>query len=269
MKAWSLAWNCAGATVGDAVVTQVRRTGKGCLSYLVASGGRGAVIDPALPADVYLALADARQVRIGYVLDTHIHADHISRARQLASASGADLLLPAQDRARFPHRALRDGDGIEFGGSRLVALATPGHTMESMSYLVDGAALFTGDTLFPSSVGRPDLLADAASARVRAALLYRSVARLLGLGPDVMLFAGHASAPPAFDGVPIAASLRDVNAQLGAWIESEAAFLERILTRIPATPPNFERIVAFNEAGEFPDGDVTDLEAGANRCAIG
>src|SRR5262249_59764165 len=96
MKAWSLAWNAADVRLADSSVrvVQVRRTGKGCLSYMVASKGEAAVIDPSVTPDVYLESAQRHRWSIRYVLDTHIHADHLSRARQVAERTGALLLLP-------------------------------------------------------------------------------------------------------------------------------------------------------------------------------
>ena len=86
MKAWSLAWNAADVSLADASVRviQVRRTGKGCLSYLVVSGYEAAVIDPSLPSGAYFDLAHRHGSSIRYVLETHIHADHLSRVRELA-----------------------------------------------------------------------------------------------------------------------------------------------------------------------------------------
>src|SRR5688572_17228678 len=87
MKAWSLAWNTADIPLQDSTVqvVQVRRTGKGCLSYLVGSVDEAAVVDPSLPADIYVDLAHRRGWTIRYVLETHIHADHLSRARELVT----------------------------------------------------------------------------------------------------------------------------------------------------------------------------------------
>src|SRR5690349_2551206 len=100
MQAWSLAWNVAELPSLDEHigVLQVRRTGKGCLSYLIGSGTKAAVIDAALDTDVYRALAAQHGWRITAVLDTHIHADHLSRSRQLAEQVGATFYLPAQKR---------------------------------------------------------------------------------------------------------------------------------------------------------------------------
>jgi glyoxylase-like metal-dependent hydrolase (beta-lactamase superfamily II)/rhodanese-related sulfurtransferase len=269
MKAWSLSWNTAELRLSGAVVTQIRRAGKGCLSYLISSDGEALVVDASLPPDVYRSIAERLAVRIRYVLDTHVHADHLSRSKQLAEATRAELLLPAQDRVHFPYRPLRPGDVIEAGSIKVEAIHTPGHTMESMCFLVNGEALFTGDTLFTASVGRPDLHAHIEQARSRASLLYRSVKQLLALGPNVLVLPGHTSSPPAFDGVPISARLQVVSERLQEWLQLEPAFIERILARIPPTPPNFERIVELNESGELPAEDPTELEAGANRCAIG
>ena len=103
MKAWSLAWNAADVPLADPSVRviQVRRTGKGCLWYIVASAGEAAVIDPSVSPDVYVELARRHGWSIRYVLETHVHADHLSRARELVTKTGATLLLPPQQRVRF------------------------------------------------------------------------------------------------------------------------------------------------------------------------
>jgi glyoxylase-like metal-dependent hydrolase (beta-lactamase superfamily II) len=249
-------------------VVQVRRTGKGCLSYLIGDGGDAAVIDAALDSEVYKELARRRGWTITHVLETHVHADHLSRARSLAEATGVTLHLPEQDRVAYPFAPIRDGDALAIGGSRLVAMRTPGHTGESTSYLLDGRALFTGDTLFLAGVGRPDLEASGEEARGRATLLHRSLRALSALSGETLVLPGHTSEPVPFDERPIAATLGEVIARVPALRLDEAEFVETILARIPPTPPNHARIVELNEAGELPEGDPTDLEAGANRCAV-
>jgi rhodanese-related sulfurtransferase len=114
MKAWSLAWNTAEVPLGDPSVqiVQVRRTGKGCLSYVIGSGDEAAVIDPSVSPQVYLDVASGRGWRIRHVIETHIHADHLSRARSLAERTGAALLLPEQRRVRFSFTAVADGDRV-------------------------------------------------------------------------------------------------------------------------------------------------------------
>src|SRR6266849_7513999 len=128
MKAWSLAWNVAEVPVaGDTVhVFQVRRAGKGCLSYLIGAKDEAMVIDASLDPQVYLDLARSHGWQITSVFDTHIHADHLSRSRQLAQMSGAKLFLPDQQRVSFPFTAMRDGDTLATPHMMLTALHTPG-----------------------------------------------------------------------------------------------------------------------------------------------
>jgi glyoxylase-like metal-dependent hydrolase (beta-lactamase superfamily II) len=270
MKAWSLAWNVADVPLaGTSVqVLQVRRTGKGCLSYFIASGGEAIVIDPALAPRVYHALAASRGWIIRAVLDTHVHADHLSRARELARQSGATLFLPAQDRVRFAFTAVNDGDRLGVGRAQLTAIRTPGHSAESTCYVLDDTAIFSGDTLFTNGVGRPDLHADAAAARQRAYALFGSLSRLRALDPRLIVLPGHTADPVAFDGHAVAAPMGEVMARLSEWLETPHAFVERVTSHLPPAPPNFFRIVQYNEAGAFPVEDVAGLEAGANRCAV-
>jgi glyoxylase-like metal-dependent hydrolase (beta-lactamase superfamily II) len=270
MKAWSIAWNVAEVALPDGRVRviQVRRTGKGCLSYIVGSGDDAAVIDPSVSTDVYIDVSRRHGWTIRHILETHIHADHLSRGRKLAARTGATLLLPAQQRAHFSFTPVADGDRIHVGSATLEARHTPGHTNESTVYLLDKVAAFTGDTLFTNGVGRPDLHADGDALPQRARDLFDSLTRLRRLPPDMLVLPAHASEPIRFDGQAIAAPLQDVSTWLSDWIASESAFVDRVTSRIPATPPNFVRIVELNETGEFPSGDPTDIEAGANRCAV-
>jgi glyoxylase-like metal-dependent hydrolase (beta-lactamase superfamily II) len=197
-----------------------------------------------------------------------VHADHLSRARDLATRTGATLLLPAQERVRFAFTGIADGERITIGKATITALHTPGHTSESMCYVLNGTAFFTGDTLFTNGVGRPDLHAEPEAARRRAAALFTSLSRLRQLPSEMVVLSAHASEPVAFDGKPIAATLRDIDVWLAAWLGSESTFVERVTSQLPPTPPNFVRIVELNEAGELPMGEPTELEAGANRCAV-
>jgi glyoxylase-like metal-dependent hydrolase (beta-lactamase superfamily II) len=218
---------------------------------------------------VYLWLAEGRGWRITRVLDTHVHADHLSRSRRLADLVGATLHMPEDAPVSYPFSALGDGDALEVGAATLEAVRTPGHTPESTSYLLDGRALFTGDTLFLSAVGRPDLGATPEGSRAKARELYLSLQRLLALGPDRLVLPGHTSEPVAFDGEPICAPLSEVRKIVRVLREDEEVFVEEIAGRVAPTPSNFERIVELNRAGETPEGDPTELEAGANRCASG
>lgn len=270
MNAWSLAWNTAEIAIADSDVRviQVRRTGKGCLSYVIGADAEAFVIDASLDPQVYLDIASQHGWQITSVFDTHIHADHLSRARQLARHTGAMLFLPDQHRVSFPFTALHDGDTLATPHLMLTALHTPGHTPESTCYLLDNCVLFTGDTLFPTSIGRSDLHTTQAEANVRAEMLYRSLHKVLSLQAETVVLPGHSSQPIPFDGVPIRTTLAQVDAEIPILHLTRPDFVGAVLSRLPATPPNYDRIVTLNEQGLLPEGPLTELEAGANRCAL-
>jgi glyoxylase-like metal-dependent hydrolase (beta-lactamase superfamily II) len=272
MAGWTHAWNTAEVELPspDVRIIQVRRTGKGCLSYIVAAAGSAVVIDPSVRPEVYLEISSREGWTIAGVIDTHVHADHLSRSLMLARASGATVHLPEQRRVSFKHVTVREGDSVPLGssGKRLLALHTPGHTGESTCFSLEGAALFTGDTLFLNSVGRPDLEAGLGEAEPRGRQLFRSLRRLLSFPAGTLVLPSHTGSPVAFDRVPILSTLGEVGARIAALGRAEEGFLAWVLTNIPTPPPNHARIIALNEEGSLPEGDLTQLEAGANRCAI-
>lgn len=273
MAGWSGAWNTAEVRLPSrtaAAILQVRRVGKGCLSYIIASDGEAAVVDPAVDPAVYLSLARERGWRVTAVLDTHVHADHLTRAYELADRCGAALYLPEQGRVRRPHVPLKDGASLTVGSATIRALRTPGHTHESSCYVVDDVAVCSGDTLFLNTVGRPDLAAaDADEPKSRAAALYHSLHdRVLALPDDMVVLPGHSSAALPFDGVPFAAPVAGVRSAVALAKLDEAEFVKEVLARIPATPANHLQIVRINEGKEEFPADLSSLEAGANRCAV-
>ena len=150
----------------------------------------------------FVEQADMMNVTIAYVVDTHIHADHLSGGRALAAKVGAPYCLheDARASASFDFRALRDGEELDCGNVRARVLHTPGHTAESICLLVSdlrrGDApwfLVTGDTLFVGAVGRPDL---AGKEEEMAGVLYDSLhGKLLTLPESIEIFPGHQAAP--------------------------------------------------------------------------
>lgn len=272
MQAWSLAWNTAAVPLANipARIVQVRRTGKGCISYLVGCGGEAVVIDAAMEPAVYLELAASNGWRIRRLFETHVHADHLMRTRALAELTGATLHLPRQGRVAYPFTPVDDGEQWQVGESRLTFLHTPGHTDESMCCLLDAAALFTGDTLFVDSVGRPDLEAgDSSAVWGHARRLHGSLRRLAQLGDDTLVLPGHAGQPVPFDGRPVAAALGEVRRRIADLLAlDEEAFAAHLVRRIPETPPNYRQIVRLNETGEPWPADPAALELGPNRCAV-
>lgn len=270
MQAWSGAWNLAEVALPGSTtrLLQVRRTGKGCLSYVVASGREALVVDPSVDADVYLDLARSHGWTIRHVVETHVHADHLTRARTLASATGATLHLPRTDRVLFAYEPVDEGTRIKVGATELVALRTPGHTMESTCYHVESRALLTGDTVFLESVGRPDLEADSKQAKARAVALHASLQRVFQLPPHTLVLPCHTGNPVAFDRRPLVATLAQVRARVPLLGMERDAFVEETLARLPPAPPNSSTIVRANERGAWGDLDPAEVEAGANRCAL-
>jgi glyoxylase-like metal-dependent hydrolase (beta-lactamase superfamily II)/rhodanese-related sulfurtransferase len=268
MKGWSLSWNTATLRAGGITIVQVRRTGKGCLSYLIASKEEAVVIDASVDIEVYATIAAQNNWKIKYVLDTHVHADHFSRTPDLARRTAAKMYFPQNDKLQFHFDKLVNGDQLTFGGSTLKAFHTPGHTLESTSFLVDDIYLFTGDTLFVDGVGRPDLKADEDQTKVRASLLYASLHKILELSKETMIFPGHVSKPVPFDDVLITRSLGELAKSVRSLKLNKQDFISSIISRIPPTPPNYLQVSEINIRGIVGGVDLRELEAGANRCAI-
>jgi len=248
-------------------VRQVRRPGRGCLSYVLAAGGRALVVDPAPDAAYYTALAGELGARITDVVDTHLHADHLSGARELAGATGATLRLPAGALDRglaYEVAPLRDGDVIDLGGVEVRALSLPGHTSDMTGLVVAGRALVGGDSLFADGIARPDLQrGDADGARAMARQLFATIhERVLALGDDVVLLPGHDH--PGVRGA-VAPRLGEVRVR-ELRIESPEAFAEALVTNMPARPANYESVIAVNSGTLDFD---PDLETGGNSCSAG
>ena len=273
MRDWSGVWSEAPIREGlprGATFVQVQRLGKGCLSYLLGSRGEAVAVDPCVDETAYISLAKREGLRITRVLETHVHADHVSRARDLAEATGSTLVLPPNGRARFPFVPFADGETIEVGDLRIEALATPGHTGESTCYRVGDASLITGDTLFVNAVGRPDLERGDAGAEAGARALHASLRRIFALDDDVRIYPGHHGSPIPFDRQPIAARLGDLRPRIDALRLDADTFASRIVSSLGEKPPNFETVLAVNEGrGDLGDLEPLDVEAGPNRCAVG
>ncbi|WP_038037563.1 MBL fold metallo-hydrolase [Thermorudis peleae] len=271
MRAWSFAWNVARTVLADGTVLyQVRRVGKGCLSYLLVAGGKALIIDPAIDAAVFAQLAAAEGAQIIGVAETHLHADHLSRAPQLVTRFGVPRYLGVSTRAHFPVIPLDDGATITIGPTTLRVLATPGHTWESISFWHPAGAVFTGDTLFLEGIGRVDLEAHSDEALHRAQALVRSLQRLQALPAETLVFPGHTAQPPRFDGQPLCASLGTLREHLPLLQVEPSALVDHLLAHQPEPPAHFAEIVALNLAGAAIDDpeQLATLEAGANRCAV-
>ncbi|MGE3771916.1 MAG: MBL fold metallo-hydrolase [Gammaproteobacteria bacterium] len=225
------------------------------ISYLIGCGGRGiaAVIDPAGDLDPYLQAAAAGGMRIAYVVDTHVHADHLSTGAALAQASGAEYVLCARADACLPFKAVDEGDLLNLGNVVARVMHTPGHTPEHLCLLISDRTradepwfVLTGHTLMIGDLGRTEL---ATSAEEGARQLFRSARRLAAL-PDYVevlpgAYAGSACGR-SLSGKPWSTIGFEKRYNETLRIEDEAAFIAQMMTDIPPAPPQAARIRDVN-----------------------
>jgi hydroxyacylglutathione hydrolase len=243
-------------------------------SYLLGSRGQAVVIDPNRDIDTYFQYADVNGLKITHVLETHIHADYASGATALAEKAAAELWLSGHDEGeefayRFAHGELRNGAEIHAGDLRIVALHTPGHTPEHLSFLAyeksrcgQPLAIFTGDFIFVGSLGRPDLLGEEAKKRL-ARLLYQSVRTGVEQLPDgVELYPGHGAGSFCGSGMAERSQStlgyeRFCNIFMAQQPEEE--FIQTVLDTLPPFPDYYRRMKHVNAQGpkilpELPGG---------------
>lgn len=230
--------------------------GLGNSSYLVEVAERRAlVVDPSRDPLPYLRAAAAWDLQIAWVAETHLHADFVSGAGELAR-EGATVLGAREAGLAFPHRPLEDGEEVDLGGLRLRALATPGHTPEHLSYLLlDGReplGVFTGGALLPGWVARTDLIA-AERTEPLARALYRSIRdRLLRLPDETPVYPTHGggsycSAPASRERVTTIGRERETNPLLAS--PNEESFVRDLLGSFGTYPTYFGRLREVNRRG--------------------
>lgn len=270
MGAWASTYDSVEGNFGPATVVQVRRRGKGCLSYVVGAGSRAVVIDPSRDLEQYLKVARRHDWRITHVLDTHLHADHLSGARELAAQSGAALWLNPADPFAFDFEPVSDATSIELTpGTELhvSSVSVPGHTEGSTMYQLGHDAIFTGDTLFLESVGRPDLADQAES---YAHHLFHSLhERVLPLADEIIVFPAHyGPGVEVHTHQLVARPLGSLRHALAALDLEENDFVNWAVANVKDRPGNFQQIVQINSGAASLTSEASELELGPNRCAI-
>jgi glyoxylase-like metal-dependent hydrolase (beta-lactamase superfamily II)/rhodanese-related sulfurtransferase len=244
---------------------QIERFYLGCLahaSYMVASEGVAAVIDPQRDVDLYIETAAARGWNIEHIIETHVHADFVSGHSELAERTGALIYLGDGSGAQFPHIAVQDGDEIQFGQCRFRFLQTPGHTIESICVLIKDmgqldrpASVFTGDTLFVGDVGRPDL-SPIHTPQQLAAILYKSLhEKLLTLPDDTEIYPAHGAGSlcgrqMSSESSSTIGRQRQTNYALRA--RSAEEFVSLLTDNLAAAPEYFATEVDLNRKGAGP-----------------
>jgi len=242
--------------------------GLGCASYLLGCESKGvaAVVDPDRDVRKYLETAQAHGLKITHIIETHLHADHVSGNTELAARSGAQIYLHAAANAAFEHQPLHDGDVIELGGVKILVQATPGHTPESITLLVSDTTraeepwmALTGDLLFVGDVGRPDLVG-ADAARSLAGDLYDSLfGKMLAQDDSLMIYPGHGAGSLCGRSIGSVRSTslgfeRRHNPALA--VTEKERFVEYMTSNLPEQPGNHTRIKAMNRRGPQPLGEI-------------
>ncbi len=256
-------------------IWQVNRRGKGCLSYIVRADGEAIVVDPSRDVEWYEGFVSRLGARILHILDTHIHADHLSGGPALAARSGAPYFVSAGEgfELRHPTERLADGQELRLGGAaggsvRVRIMATPGHTPGSSSYLVGRRHLLTGDTIFVGSVGRPDLGGHVVE--WGRALFYTLRDRLAPLSEDTVVLPAHSAGPEEVgpDGV-VAGSLRDLRRTVPELrIATDQAFIAAMQRALRPPPAAYADIIHANLGLAPIDPEkATEWELGKNQCA--
>jgi len=258
---------------GGGELYQFVRIGKGCLSYMVISGGEAVVVDTLRMTDVFEQFARAKGARIVHTLDTHLHADHISGGRALAEQQDATYWLPPKDadEVTFDYAPLEAGRTLTVGHSsiRIQPVYSPGHTIGSTSLIVDDRYLLSGDILFVASIGRPDLAGKAedwvADLRTTLYETYR------GLSEELIVLPAHFGRPEELgEGGRVAARLGDLYASNpGLNIPAEGVFRAAVTEHLPPQPNAYQDIRRVNMGRLTPNaGEQQEMELGPNRCAV-
>ena len=236
----------------------------GCLahaSYLIASEGEGAVVDPQRDVDHYIEEAAAHNLKIKYIIETHLHADFVSGHRELAARTGADIVFGVKAGATIPHHPVTDGDELTIGKVRLRIMETPGHTPESICLLVIDTAVsdqpqkvLTGDTLFIGDVGRPDLAGGKGyTPQMMAGMMNDSLhQKLLKLDDAVEVYPAHGAGSMCGKNLSNETSStigaqRRINYALQPMAKDD--FVTMMTADLPEAPPYFSQDAEINRAG--------------------
>lgn len=263
-------------------IVQIARPARGDLSWAIISDGQAALIDPLRHIERYTELLRAADAQLTHILDTHVHADHISGGPALAQQLGAPYYVHPYDAihpidmlpAKISYESLADGQTFQLGRLTLEVIWFPGHTLGQVNILArtpDGQTyLFTGDGIFLRSFGRPDL---GGQGEAWAPLLYESIFERLPRAIDdaTVILPAHFSALDEDDGTgrfaaSYAAVLRD-NTALAP--RSRDAFISYVLANLPVFPPQYVEIKRVNLGLSTPSEDeANELELGKNICAL-
>ena len=255
-------------------IFQVNRRGKGCLSYVIVSGGEAVVVDPSRDVSWYETFVAKQSARLVRVLDTHVHADHVSGGPELARRSRVPYFVSGGAGFELSHQVtpLEDGQRIGLGGQEGVSIEvrvihTPGHTPGSTCFLVDGRYLLTGDTLFVTGVGRPDLGGHVAE--WGRDLFFSLRDRLGDLSPAARVLPAHYGGAAEISGEGVVwgrlGELRRSVPEL--QIETPEEFVNAVRGAVKDPPAAYAEIIRLNLGGAASEEQISEWELGKNQCA--
>jgi hydroxyacylglutathione hydrolase len=237
-------------------------------SYFIGcqKAGVAIVIDAKRDVDTYLEIAKQNNMRITHITETHIHADFLTGSRELAKLTGAELYLSDEGGEgwlyEFPHVGLKDGSTIKVGNLSLKVLHTPGHTPESISFLLtdhpaseEPVMLFTGDFVFVGDVGRPDLLEKAAgfagTKEAGAKEMYKSIAKFNALADYIQVWPGHGAGSACGKALGAVPSTTVGYEKVRNWAfqypKDENGFVKYLLEDQPEPPKYFAMMKKLNK----------------------
>ncbi len=236
----------------------------GCLAqgaYYIASNGEAVVIDPLREVGPYIDRAEKDGVKIKYILETHFHADFVSGHLDLAKKTGATIVYGPLANPKFDCKVAEDGEVLKVGDVEIHVLHTPGHTMESTTYLLKDEsgkdhAVFSGDTLFLGDVGRPDLAQKAVDMTQEqlAQTLFKSLrTKIMTLADDVIVYPGHGAGSScgknmSKETVGTIGEQKATNYALRADM-TEAEFVAEVTDGLTTPPAYFPENVRLNKVG--------------------
>jgi glyoxylase-like metal-dependent hydrolase (beta-lactamase superfamily II)/rhodanese-related sulfurtransferase len=229
-------------------------------SYLIGDSGQAAVIDPKRDVDDYIETASRERLKIVSILETHPHADFVSGHLELSNRTGAPIVISHHAPATYARSAVRDGSLVHIGSLDIQCLETPGHSPDSMSFVVrDGGrpvSVFSGDTLFVGDVGRPDLRdAEQKPTQLAEALYHSLFEKLLVLPDDTKVFPAHGSGSLCGRKISSAPFTTIGSEGLYNWalqIKNRDEFVRAMINNLPDRPAYFSQSVQVNLAGAPP-----------------
>lgn len=235
--------------------------GLGCASYIVGCEAKGvaAVVDPDRDVQKYLDAAASRGLAITHIIETHLHADHVSGNSDLSAKTGAKIYVHEASGAEFQHEVVREGDVLELGNLRLTVMHTPGHTPESITLLVTDTTrsdqpwlALTGDTLFVGDMGRPDLVGAEAANGLASDMYNTLFEKFLPLNDGLLIYPGHGAGSLCGKSI---GSMRSTTlgyeriSNPALTPRSKEEFVQYAISDLPEQPGNHTRIKAMNRKG--------------------